>query len=179
MDFLTVMVLSVILVVAATLLMWLWSIFNSFVTFRNEAFARFSQIRAIQEKKLNLIEQLLGDVKGHTVSDKDILNQITGLRKIVAMGGPSEIEAADKESTTLAGQLFSIAGSDTALRSSSMVSDIERSLKDLDTGIMGEVSAYNDLARQFNGLLDTSPTGIIGELSGMHKLGLILREEAS
>ena len=167
------MALSVILIVAATLLMWLWSIFNGFTTFRNESIERFGQFKAIQEKKLDMIEQLLGVVKDHMATDKEVLEQISAIRNSIAMAGPAEMGPADKESKALAGKLLSIAMSDPALRSSSMVSNIERSIKDLDPEIAGQKNAYNDMACRFNALLDTSPSSIIGELMGMRKLGLI------
>jgi LemA protein len=170
------MALSFILVIAATLFMWLWSIFNSFTTLRNEAFERFSQFKATQEKKLDMTEQLLGVVKDHMATDKEVLDQISAIRNKTAMGGPAEMGPADKESKALAGKLISIAMSDPAMRSSSMISNIEGSIKDLDSEIVGQKNAYNDMAGRYNTLLETSPSSIIGELMGMRKLGPIDEE---
>lgn len=173
MDFLIAIVVSVVLIVAATVLMWLWTVFNSFATFRNEAFIHFSRLKAAQEKKLDMVEQLLGAVKEKTGSDKDILNEINGLRERSAMGGPGEVGRADKESMALAEKLLAMAEPDAALRSSTLVTNMERSIRELNTEIAGEKKEHDDMVRRYNALLVASPSGIIGELAGMHRLELI------
>jgi len=177
MDFLTAMGVLVVMIVAATVLMWLWTVFNSFVTFRNEAFIRLGRIKAAQEKKLDMIEQLLGAVKEKAGSDEEILNEINGLREKSAMGGPGEVGKADKESMALTEKLLSMAGTDPALRSSAMVTSMEQTIKELDTEIACQKKEYDDMVRRYNALMDASPSGVIGELSGMHRLELMDPEE--
>ncbi len=177
MDFLTVIVVSVIIIIIAVLVVWLVSIFNRFVSLRNAADAELGQIKVALKKRLDMIEQLLGAVKSYSKFEKDTLTQITELRASVAKGGPAEVNAADRESRTLMGNLFAVAEAYPNLKTSDTVLSLQSGIKELEAEIARQRYTYNNIVQQFNTMIDTIPSNIVGSLMGMRKLDYLQFED--
>jgi len=177
MEFLTAIIILVILIIIAVLGMWLVSIFNRFVSLRNASEAELGQIKVALKKRLDMIEQLLGAVKSYAKFEKDTLTQITDLRASVAHGGPAEVNAADKESRSLLGSLFAVAEAYPDLKTSTTVTSLQASIKDMEAEIARQRYTYNNIAQQFNTMMDTIPSNIVGALMGMRKLDYLEFEE--
>ncbi len=177
MDFITALIVVVILIVGATLLVWVVSIYNRFVSLRNAAEAELGQIKVAMKKRLDMIEQLLGAVKSYAKFEKETLEKITGLRASVAQGGPAEINAAERESRSILGNLFAVAEAYPNLKTSDTVLSLQGSIKDVEAEIARQRYTYNNIAQQFNTMIDTIPSNIVGALMGMRKIGYLEFEE--
>jgi LemA protein len=176
-DFITVLIIAAILVVLAVLLVWIASIYNRFVSLRNAADAELGQIKVALKKRLDMIEQLLGAVKSYAKFEKETLTQITGLRASVAKGGPAEVNAAERESRSILGNLFAVAEAYPNLKTSDTVISLQGSIKDVEAEIARQRYTYNNIAQQFNTMIDTIPSNIVGALLGMRKLEYLEFEE--
>jgi LemA protein len=176
-DFITVLIIAAILVVLAVLLVWVASIYNRFVSLRNAADAELGQIKVALKKRLDMIEQLLGAVKSYAKFEKETLTQITGLRASVAKGGPAEVNAAERESRSILGNLFAVAEAYPNLKTSDTVISLQSSIKDVEAEIARQRYTYNNIAQQFNTMIDTIPSNIVGALLGMRKLEYLEFEE--
>ncbi len=177
MDFITVFILSALLVVVAALLVWVVTIYNRFVSLRNAADAGLGQIKVAMKKRLDMIEQLLGAVKSYAKFEKETLEKVTGLRASVARGGPAEVNAAERESRSILGSLFAVAEAYPNLRTSDTVVSLQGSVKDVEAEIARQRYTYNNIAQQFNTMVDTVPSNIVAALTGMRKLEYLEFEE--
>jgi LemA protein len=178
MDILTIVIIAIIVIIFAILVLWFVSIYNRFVSLRNAAEAELGQIKVALKKRLDMIEQLLGAVKSYAKFEKDTLTQITGLRASVAKGGPAEINAVDKESRSLMGSLFAVAEAYPNLKTSDTVVNLQGAVKDVETEIARQRYTYNNIAQQFNTMVDTIPSNIVAGIMGMRKLEYLEFEEA-
>jgi len=176
-DFITVFILSAILVVVAALLVWVVTIYNRFVSLRNAADAGLGQIKVAMKKRLDMIEQLLGAVKSYAKFEKETLENITKLRASVARGGPAEVNAAERESRSILGSLFAVAEAYPNLKTSDTVVNLQGSIKDVEGEIGRQRYTYNNIAQQFNTMVDTVPSNIVAALMGMRKLEYLEFEE--
>jgi LemA protein len=148
------------------------------VLFRsNAADAELGQIKVALKKRLDMIEQLLGAVKSYAKFEKETLTQITNLRASVAKGGPAEVNAADRESRALVGNLFAVAEAYPDLKTSNTVISLQSSIKDMEAEIARQRYTYNNIVQQFNTMIDTIPSNIVGALMGMRKLEYLQFEE--
>lgn len=170
MDMITIIILAAILIVLALLLLWLVSIYNRFVSLRNAADAELGQIKVALKKRLDMIEQLLGAVKSYAKFEKETLTQITSLRASVAKGGAADVNAADRESRALVGNLFAVAEAYPDLKTSSTVTGLMASINGLEEEIARQRYTYNNIAQQFNTMIDTIPSNIVGAIVGLRKL---------
>jgi LemA protein len=177
MDILTIIVLAAIVIVVAVLLLWFVSIYNRFVSLRNGAEAQLGQIKVALKKRLDMIEQLLGAVKSYAKFEKETLEKITSLRASVAKGGPAEINNAERESRSLVGSLFAVAEAYPDLKTSQTVTNLQGSIREMEAEVARQRYTYNNIAQQFNNMLDTIPSNIVGGLLGMRKMEYLEFEE--
>jgi LemA protein len=176
-DFITVLIIAVILVVVAVLLVWITTIYNRFVSLRNAADAELGQIKVALKKRLDMIEQLLGAVRSYAKFEKETLTQITSLRASVAKGGPAEVNTAERESRSILGNLFAVAEAYPNLKTSDTVVNLQSSIREVEAEIARQRYTYNNIAQQFNTMIDTIPSNIVGALLGMRKLEYLEFEE--
>jgi len=176
-DFITVLIIAVILIVMAVLLVWIATIYNRFVSLRNAADAELGQIKVALKKRLDMIEQLLGAVRSYAKFEKETLEKITGLRASVAKGGPAEVNTTDRESRAIIGNLFAVAEAYPNLKTSDTVVNLQGSIRDMEAEIARQRYTYNNIAQQFNTMIDTIPSNIVGVLLGMRKLEYLEFEE--
>ncbi|HTY92104.1 MAG TPA: LemA family protein [Methanocella sp.] len=176
-DLITIIVLLVILAIVVLLVLWLVLIYNRFMSLRNGAEAQLGQVKVAMKKRLDMIEQLLGAVKSYAKFEKETLEKITGLRASVAKGGPAEINNAEKESRSLVGSLFAVAEAYPDLKTSQTVTSLQTSINEIEAEIARQRYTYNNVAQQFNTMLDTIPSNIVGALFGMRRMEYLEFEE--
>jgi LemA protein len=177
-DIFSIIILAIVIIVVLALIFWFVGIYNQFYRYRNAADATLGQIRVAMKKRLDMIEQLLGAVKSYAKFEKETLTKITEMRASVLKGTPSELNTVERESRALLGTLIATAEAYPDLKTSTTVTSLMDSVKGIEEEIARQRYTYNNIVQQFNTMLDTLPSRIIGGLMGLLKLDYLQFEEA-
>jgi LemA protein len=171
-------VLGVIALVIVGLIFWAVGIYNRFFSLKNSSEATLGQIRVAMKKRLDMIEQLLGSVKSYAKFEKETLEKVTAMRASVATAGPGDLNKVEAESRSIFGRLLAVAENYPDLKTSATVMTMMDSVKGLEDEIARQRYTYNNVSQEFNTMMDTIPSNIIGRLIGLIKLEYLQFEEA-
>jgi len=177
-DILSIIILVIVVIVIVILVAWLAGIYNQFYRLKNASEATLGQIRVAMKKRLDMIEQLLGAVKSYAKFEKETLTKITEMRASVLKGTPAELNNVERDSRALLGTLIATAEAYPDLKTSNTVTSLMDSVKGIEEEIARQRYTYNNIVQQFNTMLDTLPSRLIGHLMGLLKLDYLQFEEA-
>jgi LemA protein len=177
-DIVSIIILVIVIIIIIALVLWFAGIYNQFYRYRNAADATLGQIRVAMKKRLDMIEQLLGAVKSYAKFEKETLTKITELRASVLKGTPAELNTVERDSRALLGTLIATAEAYPDLKTSTTVTSLMDSVKGIEEEIARQRYTYNNIVQQFNTMLDTLPSRVIGRMMGLLKLDYLQFEEA-
>src|SRR5512139_281927 len=115
------LVLSAVVVVLIVLAVLFVTYYNRLFRFRNAADAELGQIRVAMKKRFDMIEQLLGAVKGYTKFEREVFEKVAMLRAQVVNAGPSNLADIQRESANLFGSIRAVAEAYPDLKASDTV----------------------------------------------------------
>lgn len=178
MDISILIVLGIVVVIALVLIGIFVGIYNKFFMLKNSAEATLGQIRVALKKRLDMIDQLLGAVKSYAKFEKETLENITKYRASIGNASPQAISEIDRQSAGILGRLIAVAENYPDLKTSTTVTNLMESVKTVEDEIARQRYTYNNIAQQFNTMLDTIPSNIVGMIIGLVKLEYLKFEEA-
>ncbi len=159
------------LVVVLLVLVWLFvSSYNRLFRFRNAAEAELGQIRVAMKKRFDMIEQLLGAVKGYTKFEREVFEKVAALRAQVLNAGPANLADIQRESANLFGSIRAVAEAYPDLKASETVKKLMDAIVGLEDEIGRQRYTYNNVVQEFNTMVDTIPTNIVAGVLGLTKL---------
>ena len=172
MDLLSIIVGIIVLIIIIGLILYFIGIYNRFFTLKNSAEATLGQIKVAMKKRLDMIEQLLGAVKSYAKFERETFEKVTSLRANVlsAAAGPKEVAQVERESRALLGNLYAVAEAYPDLKTSTTVTNLMESIKSVEAEIARQRYTYNNICQQFNIMLDTIPSKLVGRVIGLVKL---------
>ena len=151
----------VIVLILIGLVLWFVSIYNKYFRLKNASEATLGQIRVAMKKRLDMIDQLLGSVKSYAAFEKDTLESVTKMRSTVGSAGAGDLSQIEAESRS---------ENYPDLKTSDTVKDLMGAVKDLEAEIGRQRYTFNNISQQFNTMLETIPSNIIGSMIKMEKL---------
>jgi LemA protein len=178
MDIIAWIILGVVALVIVALVLWIVSIYNRFVSLKNSSEATLGQIRVAMKKRLDMIEQLLGSVKSYAKFEKETLEKVTAMRASVGTASPGDLNKVEAESRSIFGRLLAVMENYPDLKTSGTVMKMMDSVKTLEDEIARQRYTFNNIAQEFNTLIDTIPSNFVGKLMGLIKLEYLQFEEA-
>jgi LemA protein len=171
-------VLAVVAIVIIALIFWFVGIYNRFYSLKNSSEATLGQIRVAMKKRLDMIDQLLGAVKSYAKFEKETFESVTAMRASVATAGPGDLNKVEAESRSIFGRLLAVAENYPDLKTSQTVTSLMDSVKSLEEEIGRQRYTYNNISQEFNTMMDTIPSNIVGHLIHLTKLEYLQFEEA-
>lgn len=173
------MLVSVYLVVAVllALVVWFVNIFNNFKKYRNAADATLGQIKVSMKKRFDLIEQLLGAVKGYVKHEREIFESIAKLRSGIDDKNPDSLGDLETQSRTITGSLLAVAEAYPDLKASEGIQELMVTIVELEDEIARHRYTYNNIVQEYNTMQDTIPSSLVASSAGATKLGYIEFEE--
>ncbi|MBN2733928.1 MAG: LemA family protein [Methanomicrobiaceae archaeon] len=160
-------ILAIIIII---LILWFVGIYNKFFSLKNSSEATLGQIKVAMKKRLDMIEQLLGAVKSYAAFEKETFESVTKMRSSVATANPGDLNKLESESKSIIGRLFAVMENYPELKTSETVKDLMNSVKDIEDEIARQRYTFNNISQQFNTMLETIPSNIVGNMIGMKKL---------
>jgi LemA protein len=169
-DTITLGIIGVLVVVILVLIGLFITSYNRLFRFRNAADAELGQIRVAMKKRFDMIEQLLGAVKGYTKFEREVFEKVAMLRAQVMNAGPSNLADIQRESANLFGSIRAVAEAYPDLKASETVKKLMDAIIGLEDEIGRQRYTYNNVVQEFNTMVDTIPTNIVAGVLGLSKL---------
>jgi len=164
---LVLVALAVVIIVLAIVFV---TYYNRLFRFRNAADAELGQIRVAMKKRFDMIEQLLGAVKGYTKFEREVFEKVAMLRAQVMSAGPANLADIQRESANLFGSIRAVAEAYPDLKASETVKKLMDAIIGLEDEIGRQRYTYNNIVQEFNTMVDTIPSNFVAGMLGMGKL---------
>jgi LemA protein len=153
-------------------------IYNRMVKYSNAADAGLGQIKVAMKKRLDLVEQLLGAVKGYMKHEREIFEKIAKLRAGVDDAEPENLNNIDKESREIVNNVLAVAEAYPELKASENVIKLMDTIVNVEDEIARQRYTYNNIVQEYNTMTQTIPSNIVAATMQAKKLKYLEFEEA-
>ena len=153
------------------------SIYNDFKKYRNATEATMGQIKVAMKKRLDMIEQLLGAVKGYVKHERTIFENIAKLRQGIDTADPGKLGGIEQESRTITGSLLAVAEAYPDLKASESTQKLMEAVIDVEDEIARHRYTFNNIVQQYNTMQETIPSSLLAGYAGASKMGYLEFEE--
>lgn len=164
-------------VVVVAVLVYVPVTYNKIIKFKNAAEANLGQIRVAMKKRLDMIEQLLGAVKGYVQHERELFENIAKLRTGISNADSGNLNDIDRQSRSIMGNLIAVAEAYPDLKASENVSKLMDAVVDVEDEIARHRYTFNNIVQSYNTMQDTIPSNIVAGLTNAKKLGYLEFEE--
>ena len=172
--------LIIILVIAALVVIYFISTYNSFVKLRNQAEEANAGIDVHLKQRYDLIPNLVETVKGYAKHESSTLEAVIKARNS-AMSATT-MEERDNANNVLSGtlkSLFALSESYPELKANSNFLDLQQKLSEIEKGLSNARKYYNAIAKQMNSKVEMFPSNLVASMTGFKKLSYAEVEEAA
>jgi LemA protein len=145
-------------------------LYNRLFRYRNAADANLSQIRVALKKRLDMIEELLGAVKGYIRHERRIFESLASLRAKIFESGAEELNEIDRESRSITVSIQTLAEAYPDLKANETVKKLMDAIISVEEEIARHRYTYNNIVQTFNTMNDTIPSNIVANIAGHEKL---------
>jgi len=163
----------VFLVVVIAVVYAVVSIYNRLAKYRNAADANLGQIKVALKKRLDMVEQLLGAVKGYVAHEREVFESIAKLRAGVTDADPGNVSEIDRESRSIMSSLLAVAEAYPDLKASENMKDLMESIVDVEDEIARHRYTYNNVVQEYNTMRETIPSNLVAAATGAEKLAYL------
>jgi len=173
------MIVLIILVVLILIGAWIMSVYNKLVQLLNFVNEGWSGIDIQLKRRYDLIPNLVETVKGYSIHEKSVLENVTKLRS-VAMDAKSLTEKTEAEAglTSALKTLFAVSENYPELKANENFLSLQKTLSAIEDEIQLSRRYYNGAARNFNIAVTVFPTNIIARAIGFNKVPFFEAKEA-
>lgn len=151
------------------------NIYNDFKKYRNAADATMGQVKVAMKKRLDMIEQLLGAVKGYVKHERELFESIARLR--AGIDTAENLGELETETRTITGSLLAVAEAYPDLRASEGVQNLMEAIIDVEDEIARHRYTFNNVVQEYNTMQETIPSSLLAGYAGASKLGYLEFEE--
>ena len=153
------------------------SIYNDFKKYKNAAEATIGQIKVAMKKRLDMIEQLLGAVRGYVKHERELFENIAKLRSGIDSADSGKLGDIEQQSRTLTGSLLAVAEAYPSLRAVETTQKLMEAVIDVEDEIARQRYTFNNIVQQYNTMQDTIPSSLLAGAAGASKMGYLEFEE--
>ncbi len=165
-------------IIIVLFLVYLVSVYNSFVVLKNGIESNFKQIKVALKKRLDLITQVVSAVKGEMKFEKSTLTEITKLRSgNIDELSPEKVRDLDRKSSSILSSLKVQVENYPNLKANENVKQLIKSINDLEEEISRLRYTYNNTIQEYNTKRDLFPTNIFASILGFKRQNYLSFEE--
>ncbi len=152
----------IVLVVVVALVLWVISLYNKLVRFRNQVRNAWSQIDVQLKRRHDLIPNLVETAKGYMKHERETFEAITQARA-AAMGaqGPADAAKAESQLQGALSRFNLVVENYPELKANTNFLSLQEELTSTENKIGFARQFYNDQVMQFNNLIESVPTNIV------------------
>lgn len=155
----------ILLIVVGVLLVYVWFIYNGFVTAQVRISEALSHIDVQLKRRTDLIPNLVETVKGYAKHERELLENVTKARTNLMKAGTTQEKATANNflSDTLK-SLFAVSENYPDLKANTNFLSLQQELTDTENKIAYSRQFYNKTVLDYNTQLQTFPSNLIGNL---------------
>jgi LemA protein len=154
--------LIVVLIVVAVFVLFIISIYNSFIKLRNQVKNAWSQIDVQLKRRHDLIPNLIETVKGYMTHERETLENITKARsQAVQAEGIGDKAKAEGELTRALGKFNLVVENYPDLKANQNFLSLQEELTSTENKISFSRQNYNDQVLFYNNKIQMFPSNII------------------
>ncbi|MEX1064177.1 MAG: LemA family protein [Candidatus Paceibacterota bacterium] len=160
----------IVLIIVVVVGLWLVGAFNALVRSRNRVKESWSDIDVQLKRRYDLIPNLVETVKGYSVHEKEVLENVVKARS-AAMGAGTVKEHSQAENM-LSGalkNLFALSEAYPNLRASENFAKLQDELADTENKIQAARRFYNTNVMTLNTQIEQFPTNAVASMFGFKK----------
>jgi len=155
----------VVLALIVVLVLWVITIYNRLVKFKNMVKEGWSGIDVQLKRRANLIPNLIETVKGYMGHERGVLENVTALRtESMNAGKPGEKGKVEGLLGTALGKLFAVAENYPDLKANQNFIELQDSLGEVEEQIQLSRRYYNGAVRNLNVLIESFPSNIVARM---------------
>lgn len=159
-----------ILGVVGVIVLYFITTYNKFVTIRTQIEASIQEIGNQLKRQANLIPNLESSAKAYLKHEKGIYDSLAMARQSLeqaSAGDQAALEEAQNQINRVLPKLNIIVESNPEIKSAEVVRDLMNELRDTADKLTYARRTLIDLSQDFNQMLVTFPSNLIGKFSGM------------
>jgi len=154
--------ISVVLALAAAVVLWAVVTYNGLVRMRNMVEEAWSGIDVQLKRRTDLVPNLVSTVKGYAAHEKGTLEEVIRLRNLAQNAqGVGETAQAQGLLGAALGKLFALAENYPDLKANQNFLALQEELTSTENKIGFSRQAYNDSAMQLNNKIEMFPSNIV------------------
>jgi LemA protein len=157
---------TVIIVIAALLIVYLIGAYNSLVRLRNYVKESWAQIDTLLKRRYDLIPNLIETVKGYMNYEEKVLTEIVQARSGLISGDRSEAIDANNMISQSLKSLFAVSEAYPDLKANKNFLMLQEELSGTENKIAYARKHYNEVVRQYNTKLEVFPSNIVAGIFG-------------
>jgi LemA protein len=160
----------VLIAVIAVVLLWVMFAYNRLISLRLRVKEAISDIDVQSKRRFDLIPNLVETVKGYMTHERDVLENVTKARAMVANGGSQiEKQGAENVLTNTLKTLFAVAENYPDLKANANFLDLQRELVDTENKMQAARRFFNDTVGDLNVAIQTFPTNLLASIFGFNE----------
>jgi len=152
-------------------------LYNRLFRYSNAAEANLGQIRVALKKRLDMIEELLGAVKGYVQHERRIFENLASLRAKIFDADADELNEIERESRSITSSIIALAEAYPELKANETVKKLMDAIISVEEEIARHRYTYNNIVQTFNTMNDTIPSSFVANIAGLEKLAYLQFEE--
>lgn len=157
--------LWIVLGVVGLAVLYLWSVYNSFVRESTEIDEAVGQIDVQFKRRADLIPNLVETVKGYAKHEKGVLEEVTKARtNLMKAGTPQAKAKADDMLTGALKSLFAVAESYPQLKANENFVQLQKELSDTEDKIAYARQYLNTQLMEYNMKVRMFPTSLLAQV---------------
>lgn len=175
--------LTIILIIAALIVIWAIVAYNRFVTLKNRTLEAWSDIDIQLKRRYDLIPNLVNTVKGYAAHESTAFEKVTEARANAltaeAKGDIKGVAAAENMLTGAMKSIFAVAEAYPDLKANTNFLELQRELSDTENKIQAARRFYNSNVMELNTKVDSFPANIIARMFKFAEAELFQLEDAA
>ena len=163
--------LLILLLLLALIVFYLINLYNRFQSLKNGAEATLAQIKVALKKRIDLISQLVENVKSYANFERETLEKITQMRtSVLKVNTPKELQNLENLSRNLLGNILLTVENYPNLKTSELAKDINQALQNVEDELVRLRYTYNNIVQEYNTMIDSFPSNLVAKNFGFLKL---------
>ena len=157
----------IIIAIIILIIIYVFSLYNSFVKLNNMVKEAFSTMDVYLKKRWDLIPNIVEIVKGYAKHEKETLKEIVELRNGAydKMSNEEKIKANEQLSNGIS-KIMALAEAYPDLKSNENFRDLSNELSNVEDDIANSRKYYNGVVRIYNNKVEMFPNNIFAKLFG-------------
>lgn len=159
------MVVYIIMAVIILLIVYIFVLYNSFVSLNNKVKEAFATMDVYLKKRWDLIPNLVETVKGYANHEQETFSEVTKLRNsnYESMSNEEKIITNEKMNTKI-DRIMALKEAYPELKANENFKDLSEQLRKIEDDIANSRKYYNAVVRLYNNKIEMFPNNLVAKI---------------